>query len=274
MALPLQDTSRLCIHTMTTKPWSLREAIAGYVRADVPAITVWRQHVEPVGAREAANLLRASGLRMVSLCRGGFFPATTAKARRDAIDDNRRAIDEAAEIGAPLVVLVCGASPELSLSESRKQILDGIAAVLPHAQAAGVKLSIEPLHPMYADTRSAVNTLRQANDMVASLSSEQVGVTVDVYHVWWDPDLESEIQRAGKSIVSFHVCDWRTPTRDLLNDRGLMGDGCVPIRQIRGWVEAAGFSGDIEVEIFSDAWWATNQAAFLEKTRSAFIAHC
>jgi sugar phosphate isomerase/epimerase len=267
------DLSRLCVHTMTTKPWSLAEAIAGYGAAGVPGITVWRQHLEPYGAAEAGRMLRDSGLDVVSLCRGGFFPAETAEARQEAIDDNKRAVDEAAAIGAPLVVLVCGAVPGMALPEARKQIADGIAAVLPHAQGAGVRLAIEPLHPMYADDRSAVNTLGQANSMVAALGSRDVGVTVDVYHLWWDPALEAEIARAGNSIFSFHVCDWRTPTRDLLNDRGLMGEGCIDVRRIRGWVEAAGFDGYCEVEIFSDTYWALGQAAYMGQIKQAFLNH-
>ena len=189
----MNDLSRLCIHTMTTKPWSLRETIDGYVRAGVPGITVWRQHIEPVGADEAGRMLRESELEVVSLCRGGFFPGVTHAKRQFAIEDNKRAIDEAQAIGAPLVVLVCGAVPGMALGEARKQILDGIAALLDHAKQAKVRLGIEPLHPMYADSRSSVNTFEQANNMVSALQSPWVGVTVDVYHVWWDPFLQSEI---------------------------------------------------------------------------------
>lgn len=275
MPKPITNLSKLCIHSITTKPWSLTQAISGYAKAGVPAITVWRQALEPLGLRESAKALRESGLEVVSLCRGGFFPAKTEKGREAALDDNRRAIEEAAAIGAPLIVLVCGAVPGIPLSESRKQIADGIAAVLPDAQAAGVKLSIEALHPMFADDRSAVNTLKQANDMAEALDHPFVGVTVDVYHLWWDPDLEREVRRAGAAgnLLSFHICDWRTPTRDLLNDRGLMGEGCIPIRQIRGWVEETGFSGYNEVEIFSNEYWATDQTQFVEKIKRAYLEH-
>lgn len=274
MPTPLTDLSRCCVHTITTKPWSLEEAIAGYTKAGIPGITVWRQAFEPQGVDESAKMLADSSLEVVSVCRGGFFTGSTDRERQVALDDNRLAIDEAAAIGAPLVVLVCGATPGMAIEEGRKQIVDGIAAVLPHAESAGVKLSIEPLHPMYADSRSAVNTLGQANDMVDQLESDWVGVTVDVYHLWWDPDLEREIGRAATSILSFHVCDWRTPTRDLLNDRGLMGEGCIPIRQIRGWVEDAGFDGYVEVEIFSTEYWATDQTEFVEKIQTAYLEHC
>ncbi|MBX7256901.1 MAG: sugar phosphate isomerase/epimerase [Candidatus Hydrogenedentes bacterium] len=270
----MTDIERLCIHTMTTKPWSLKEAADGYTNAGVAGITVWRQHLEAAGVAEGARILKDSGLKVVSLCRGGFFPADSAEKRREAIDDNRRAVDEAAAIGAPLIVLVCGAVPGMPLKESRKYIGDGISEVLPYAGSAGVRLSIEPLHPMYADSRSAINTLAQANDMVEAIDNANLGVTVDVYHLWWDPDLQNQIRRAGSSIFSFHVCDWLTPTRDLLNDRGLMGDGCINIPEIRAWVESTGFDGPVEVEIFSDELWATDQAAFLERIKDAYLKHC
>jgi sugar phosphate isomerase/epimerase len=269
----LSDCSRLCVHTMTTKPWTLREAIEHYTREGVPGITVWRQHLEPYGPEEAGKMLRESVLKVVSLCRGGFFPATSGAAREAARDDNRRAIDEAAAIGAPLIVLVPGAALGVPLPEARQHILDGIASVLPHAQAAGIKLAIEALHPMYADNRSAVNTLEQANNLCVAIGSDFVGVTVDVYHLWWDPNLESEIARAGRKIFSFHVCDWRTPTRDLLNDRGMMGEGCIPIRKIRSWVERQGYKGFIEVEIFSDELWGMDQPRLLRRIKNAYLEH-
>jgi sugar phosphate isomerase/epimerase len=189
-----------------------------------------------------------------------------------AIDDNRKAIDEASELGAPLIVLVCGADPAQSLEDSRKQIRDGIEALIPEASAAGVKLAIEPLHPMYADTRSAINTLAQANEMAETLNSPWVGVAVDVYHLWWDPNLEQEIHRCGKNdhLLAFHVSDWKTPTTDFLNDRGLMGEGCIPLKKIRSWVEAAGFRGFIEVEIFSSEYWKRDQDKFLTDVISAY----
>jgi sugar phosphate isomerase/epimerase len=271
----LQDYSRLCIHTITTKPWSLEKAVAEYQAAGVSGITVWRNVLEPYKRpEEAGRILRDSGLSVVSLCRGGFFPAPTAKGRQEAIDDNLRAIEESAAIGSPLIVLVCGAVPGMPLEEGRKQIADGIAAVLPEAASSGIRLAIEPLHPMYADSRSAINTLGKANDIVGCLNHPSLGVTVDVYHVWWDPDLESEIARAGSRVFSFHVCDWRTLTRDLLNDRGLMGEGCIDIRGIRTMVEKTGFDGFIEVEIFSEEYWATDQTGFVANIKSAYLKHC
>ena len=274
-AQPLTDFSRLCVHTITTKPWSIEEATDRYASAGVKGVTVWRQWLEGRDVARVGRSLREAGLEVVSLCRGGFFPAPDAAGRRRAIEDNLPAIDEAEALGAPLIVLVCGAVPGQPLAESRRQITDGIAAVLDRARQAGVKLGIEPLHPMYADSRSAVNTLRQANDMCDQIDSPLVGVVVDVYHVWWDPDLESEIRRCGRAgrIFAFHVCDWRTPTEDLLNDRGLMGEGCIDVRRIRGQVEQAGFRGFVEVEIFSNRYWAMDQEDFLEKIKKAYLEH-
>ena len=273
--MSLSDTSKLCIHTITTKPWPIEEAIEQYRRAGVGGITVWRQALEGRDVAATGRRIQDAGLAVVSLCRGGFFPASDADGLQAAIDENLRTIDEAAALGAPLVVLVCGAVPGQPLEISRQQIRDGIAAVLPHAADCGVKLAIEPLHPMYADSRSAVNTMQQANAMCATLDSPFVGVAVDVYHLWWDPNLEAEIRRCGEMdrLFAFHVCDWKTPTEDMLNDRGLMGEGCIPIPTIRGWVEQAGFNGFNEVEIFSNKYWAEDQSDFLQKIKAAYLEY-
>jgi len=266
---------RLCLHTITTKPWAIETAAEKYVAAGVRGITVWREALAGHDVEQTGVFLRNRGLTVTSLCRGGFFAAASAADRQGAIDDNRRAIVEAHALGAPHVVLVCGALPGQPLADSRRQIMDGIAALLPDCRAAGLKLAIEPLHPMYADTRSAVNTLAQANDMVEQLGSPLVGVALDVYHVWWDPALETEIARCGRlnALLAFHLCDWRTPTVDFLNDRGLMGEGCIPLRQIRGWVEATGFNGFNEVEVFSTRLWAQDQDAYLAQIVSAYRKH-
>ena len=274
-ALPLSDFSRLCIHTITTKPWPIEVATQRYAAAGVRGVTVWRQWLEGRNIAQVGNSLRDAGLEVVSLCRGGFFPATTVAGRQAAIDDNLRAIDEAEALGAPLIVLVCGAVPQQPLEVSRGQIADGIVAVLDRAKQAGVRLAVEPLHPMYADSRSAINTLRQANDLCDRIGSPQVGVAVDVYHLWWDPELKVQIERSGRDgrLWAFHVCDWRTPTEEMLNDRGLMGEGCIDLRQIRGWVEQTGFHGPIEVEIFSNRYWAMDQDLFLAKIKEAYLNH-
>ncbi len=186
----LTNTSKLCVHTITTKPWNIEEAAKHFSAAGVRGITVWRDALKGRPIAQTGKLLRDNGLSIVSLCRGGFFPASNSDTRKVAIDDNRRAIAEAHELGTNMIVLVCGADPTQPLEDSRKQIREGIEAVLPEAIAAGVKLAIEPLHPMYADSRSAINTLAQANDMAEEIHSPFVGVAVDVYHLWWDPSLE------------------------------------------------------------------------------------
>src|SRR5204863_1048360 len=241
----------------------------------VKGITVWRDALEGRNIKQTGKMLRDHDLTIVSLCRGGFFPAKDLSKRKLAIDDSRKAIDEAAELETSMLVLVCGADPSQSLEESRKQIRDGIAAILPAATAAGVKLAIEPLHPMYADTRSAINTLAQANDLAESFNSPSVGVAIDVYHLWWDPSLEKEIKRCGANgnLLAFHICDWKVPTSGLLLDRTLMGEGCIPIKQIRSLVEAAGFTGFNEVEIFSTEYWKYDQAEFLKKIITAYQEH-
>ena len=269
------DLSKLCIHTITTKPWKIEEAATNFSAAGVKGITVWRDALEGRNIKQTGDMLRQHELNIVSLCRGGFFAHKDANKRKLAIDDNRKAIEEAAELETSMMVMVCGADPSQSLEESRKQIRDGIAAIIPEAAAAGVKLTIEPLHPMYADSRSAINTLSQANDMAEELNSPWVGVALDVYHLWWDPSLEKEIMRCGQhgNLAAFHICDWKTPTADMLLDRGLMGEGCIPVEQIRKWVEEAGFKGFNEVEIFSNAYWKEDQGEFLNKIVKAYLEH-
>jgi sugar phosphate isomerase/epimerase len=258
---------RLCIHTITTKQIALEQCLEEFPKRGATGITIWRQSLEGRSLPGVARQVRDAGLEVVSLCRGGFFPAATAASRRAAVDDNLRAVEQAHAIGAPLLVLVCGAVPGQPLEESRRQIADGIAAVLPAALAAGVRLAIEPLHPMYAADRSAVNTIRQARMICDALGSPvSLGIAVDAYHVWWDPELEEQIALAGREqrLFAFHICDWLTPTTDLLNDRGLMGDGCIDLHAMSAWVDAAGFSGHREVEIFSNRWWAADPGVFLD----------
>mgnify|MGYP003640278781 CR=1 FL=1 len=269
----MDNLDRLAIHTMTTKPWDLPTACAKYATAGVSGVGVWRQWLEGRPLAESKSILDDNGLKAVSLVRGGFFPYLTPAGHRESHADNIRALDEAAAIGAPQVVLVCGAHPEISLAENRQHITDGIGALIDHATSIGVKLAIEPLHPMYADCRSAINTIGQCNDMIDQLGDEWVGIAADVYHIWWDPQLEQEIQRAGKRIIGFHVCDWVTPTNDFLNDRGLMGEGCIDNHSIRRLVEATGFNGPIEVEIFSERHWATDQDDYLDKIITTYREH-
>ena len=271
----MPDLSKLAIHTITTKPWSTEQCIEIYAAAGVGGITFWRYSFEGRDPAKVGQQARDVGLEVVSVARGGFFPATTEQDRQKAIDDNLRAIDETAAVGAPSLVLVCGAVPEQSLETSRSQIRDGIAACLDHAAASGVILAIEPLHPMYAAERSAINTMAQANAMCESFQSHpSIGIACDVYHTWWDDTLQSEIARAGTNgnLTAYHICDWLSPTTDFLNDRGLMGEGCIDLDRIGSWVANAGFTGFHEVEIFSDRWWERDQKEFLLKITEAYSA--
>ena len=253
-------TRFLSINTATIRgQWDLRQAIDGIARAGIPGISPWRDQLQAMGVAAAAQAIRANGLAVTGLCRGGMFTSFDRAGLSRALDDNRRAIDEAAALGARCLVLVAGglAPNSRDIGAARALVEDAIAALLPEARAAGVDLAIEPLHPMYAADRACINTLAQANDLCDRLGPG-VGVAVDVYHLWWDPALEREIARAGKAgrILAFHICDWLVPTTDLLLDRGMMGDGVIDLRRIRGWVEAAGYDGFCEVEIFSkENWW-------------------
>ncbi len=269
----IEDLSTLCIHSQTNKPWNLEQCVKQYHHAGIKGISVWRHLLDDLTWDEARTILDDHDMEVVSLVRGGFFPSLKVSERNHAIEDNLLAIEQAEAIGAPLVVLVCGADPGQCLSISREQIREGIRQILPAAERAGVKLAVEPLHPMYAADRSAIITMGQANDMVELINSERVGVAVDVFHLWWDPMLQSEIRRCGKmeKLFAFHVCDWNVPLKDMLNDRGLMGEGCINLKLIRSWMEQAGFGGYIEVEIFSDTYWAMDQTDYLDKIIHAYL---
>jgi sugar phosphate isomerase/epimerase len=250
----------LSLNTATVKKqWKLAQMIDGCARHGIRGISPWRDQVAQMGLSAASRSIKANNLNVTGLCRGGFFTA------KDWRDDNRRAIEEAHELGAQCLVLVVGGLPEGSkdIRKARETIRDGIAAILPEARKAGVPLAIEPLHPMQAAERACINTLEQALD-ICDLLGEGLGVAVDVYHVWWDPKLESQIRRAGRRVLAYHICDWLVPTRDLLNDRGMMGDGVIDLRLIRSWVEAAGYTGFQEVEIFSETWWQRDPDEVLE----------
>ena len=251
--------------------------IEGCARHGIRGISPWRDKLAELGAKEAAKMMRANGLTVTGLCRGGMFPAADRKGRQTALDDNRRAIEDAATIEAKCLVLVVGglAPGSKDLAGAREQVRDGIGAVLEHARSCGVPLAIEPLHPMYAADRACVNTMAHANDLCDELG-EGLGIALDVYHVWWDPRLKAEIERAGdKRLLAFHICDWLVPTTDLLLDRGMMGDGVIDIPMIRSWVEAAGYRGFHEVEIFSAAnWWRRDPDEVLTTCRERHQRFC
>ena len=264
-----QDHHWLSINTATVRrQWPLDRIIDECARRGIRAISPWRDQVAAVGLEQIGRRLRVTGTSLSGYCRGGFFPFTDAAGLQAARDDNYRAIEEARTLNAPCVVLVVGALPGAlegkprfkDISLARSQVHDGIASALDYAREVGMPLAIEPLHPMQAADRACVNTLEQALDLCDALDPGRtgaLGVAVDAYHVWWDPKLQSQIARAGKErLLAWHVCDWLTPTRDLLNDRGMMGDGVIELRKIRGWMEQAGYAGFAEVEIFSELdWW-------------------
>jgi sugar phosphate isomerase/epimerase len=267
------DHSWLSINTATVrqssgKDWPLDRIIQACAQHHIRAISPWRDQVAAVGIDKISALLRSTGITLSGYCRGGFYPAIDAAGRQAALQDNYRAIDEAKQLGAPCLVLVVGSLPGAlagkalytDIARARSEVFDGIAASLEYARSVHMPLAIEPLHPMQAAERACVNTLEQALDICDALDpacTGALGVAVDAYHVWWDPKLESQIQRAGRQrLLAWHVCDWLTPTRDFLSDRGMMGDGVIELRKIRGWMEAAGYSGFSEVEIFSNQdWW-------------------
>lgn len=263
----------------------LPDIIEACARRGIRAISPWRDQVAAAGLATVSRLVKQHGLTLSGYCRGGMFPAIDETGRQAARDDNRRAVDEARELNAACLVLVVGGLPgalagkaaHKDIALARRQVTDGIADLLEYSRSVGMPLAIEPLHPMYAADRACINTMEQALDVCDLLDPQRtgeksdrpqaaLGVAVDVYHVWWDPKLRSQIERAGKErILAFHVCDWLTPTADLLNDRGMMGDGVIDIPKIRGWVEAQGFTGYSEVEIFSSGnWWQRDHNEVLD----------
>ncbi|GIW01503.1 sugar phosphate isomerase/epimerase [Roseiflexus sp.] len=249
------DLSRLSLNQATTRYWTLCDAIDGCARAGIPAIGVWRDRLAEAGVAAAARMLRDAGLHCSSLCRGGWFPAATRAERAARIDDNRRAIEEAAALGADVLVLVCGPAPDRDIRAARAMVEEGIAAILPDAIDHGVTLGIEPLHPMFAADRSVITSLGEAVALAERFDSPRVGVVIDAYHVWWDAGVYDLIQRCGRRTVAYHVSDWIVPLPDVLNGRGMMGDGVIELRSLREAVDAAGYRGFIEVEIFNEAIW-------------------
>ncbi len=264
-----QGVEHLSINTATVrKQLTLPAIIEACARRGIRAIDPWRDQVQAAGLRATAGQLKDAGIGLSGYCRGGFFPAADAAGLRAALDDNRKAVDEARTLGASCLVMVAGSLPgalegkpaSRDIGLARTQVLDGLAATLEYARQVGMPLAIEPLHPMQAAERACINTLEQALDICDALDPGRtgaLGVALDVYHVWWDSKLEGQIARAGRDrLLAYHVCDWLVPTRDLLNDRGMMGDGVIEQKKIRGWIEAAGYTGFAEVEIFSDRWWS------------------
>ena len=263
---------RLSFNQMTADPWSLGEVVRNCATSRIPYIAAWRHKLDGDAAKASA-LIRSEGLRVSSLCRGGWFSAPTAEERRERVADNRRAIEEAALLEAPVLVIVSGPANGQTLEDARATVLDGLLEVLPDAEKAGVILGIEPLHPMYAAERSVVVTLKQANDMADQLAGPNAQIVIDAFHVWWDPDVMHEIERARGKIAGFHVSDWPVPLPGILMGRAMMGDGVIELRKLRQAVDAAGYKGPIEVEIFNEAVWESRDDGLLELIQQRFLEH-
>jgi sugar phosphate isomerase/epimerase len=273
----------LSLNTATVRKQApLDRIIEAVVARGISMIDPWRDQVQAIGLDKVARQLRDAGVRLSGYCRGGFFTALDAPGLAAALDDNRRAIDEAKALGSPCLVLVVGSLPgalagkpqSIDIALARSQVRDGIAASLDYARSVSMPLAIEPLHPMQAADRACVNTLEQALDLCDELDPSRtgaLGVALDAYHVWWDPKLAAQIERAGADrLLAYHICDWLVPTRDLLNDRGMPGDGVIELRKLRGLVEGSGYQGAVEIEIFSDAWWSRPMDEVLDLCISRF----
>ena len=286
------DPDLLSLNTATVRErWSLSDIIAGCARHRIRGIAPWREQVRELGLKETARRIRDAGLSVTGLCRGGMFPVLDSKARLAARDDNRRAVDEALELSAQCLILVAGGLPRRpdgaigskDLPGARAMVRDGIGELLDYARSGGMPLAIEPLHPMYAADRACVNTMAQANDLCDELAGRNkgdgLGIAVDVYHVWWDPNLRQEIERAANAspsrLLAFHISDWLVPTVDLLSDRGMMGDGVIDLPLVRSWMENAGYRGMHEVEIFSaNNWWKRDPEEVLLTCRHRHQSFC
>ncbi|AXK33281.1 sugar phosphate isomerase/epimerase [Streptomyces armeniacus] len=281
------ELARFSVNQMTVKQLSLPELTDACARLGVPGVGLWREPVQSYGVAEAARLVRDAGLRVTSLCRGGFLTATDPAERRKALDDNRAAVDEAATLGTGTLVLVSGGLPAGSrdLRGARERIADALAELGPYAREHGVRLAIEPLHPMYAADRCVVSTLGQALELAERFPAEQVGVAVDTYHLWWDDRVPELVARAGAAtgaegpvpggrIAVFQVADWITPLpAGVLLGRGQLGDGAVDLRGFRALVDAAGYAGPVEVELFNEALWARDGAEVLAETAERYVRH-
>jgi len=252
------NSDGLSINLATVRhQYDLKTGVEALVKHGIRGVSPWREHVQAVGATEAARIIKQNGMTVTGYCRGGLFGGADAAGQQALIDDNKRMIDEGAAIGADCLVMIGGgmAPGSRDIAAARQRYADGMAAILPHARACKVALAVEPLHPMYAADRGCISLLSEALDLCDELG-EGAGVVIDAYHLWWDPDLERQIARAGSRILAHHICDWLVPTRDMLLDRGMMGDGVIDLPGIRRMVEAAGFTGYQEVEIFSaENWW-------------------
>lgn len=262
----------LAVHTFTTKSWTMSECIEGYAKRGIGGISVWRETLEGEDLCTVRRQIADAGLTGLALVRGGFFTGATASERAKAIENNRQCLMEADALGLPQIVLVCGATPGQTARENYEQIRDGIGVIAGEAAELGIRLVIEPLHPIYAGDRSGICSLRDANNLAEELSLPNVTVAVDVYHVFWEIDLQEQLQRCADNgwLDAYHICDFKPKQDDVLLDRGIMGEGCIALGAIDQWVHDAGFEGRREVEIFSKKWWARDQDEFLDRILEAY----
>jgi sugar phosphate isomerase/epimerase len=269
----MQLISRLSINQYTLKNLTIPQLLEDCAAEQIHFVALWREKVAQAGLGEVVRLLSDTGIKVSSLCRGGFFPASTLDQQSKNLDENYRAVDEAAAIAAEILVLVCGGIVNHDIDRSRAMVVEGIARLLPYAVQAGIKLGIEPLHPMFAADRSVIVSLSQANGIVEFFQSNDLGVVIDVYHVWWDPAIYTEIARASGHIFGFHVNDWIVPVPDMLNGRGMMGDGIIEIRRLREAVTQAGYRGPVEIEIFNEDLWRWPGRDLLRLAKDRFVAY-
>lgn len=251
----MADKAQLSLNQITVNRWSVAEAVDGCVRHGIRSIALWRHKIKEAGLAACVHAVNDAGLRVTSVCRGGMFPAATAQERKTKLEDNFRAVDEAAELRADSLVMVVGGSAGLDLEDARRMVADGVAALVPYARERGVRIGLEPLHPMYAAERSVLVTIGQALELARDYDAREVGVILDTFHIWWDPKVAELIAQAAGRIFGFHVSDWLVPLPDVLMGRGLMGDGVIDNRKLRFLVQRAGYDGPIEVEIFNQALW-------------------
>jgi sugar phosphate isomerase/epimerase len=269
----METVSRLSINQYTVRNWTIPQLLEGCAAEEISFVSLWRDKVAETGLDETLKLLGETGVKVSSLCRGGFFPAATLDQQSRNLEENYRAVDEAAAVGAEVLVLVCGGIVNRDLDRSREMVVRGIDHLLPYAEQAGVKLGIEPLHPMFTADRSVIVSLSQANAIIELFKSRNLGMVIDVYHVWWDPAVYSEIERASDQIIGFHVNDWIVPVPNMLNGRGIMGDGVIAIKRLREAVIQAGYNGPIEVEIFNEELWQLPGGELLRLVKDRFLQY-
>lgn len=269
----MADKSRLSLNQITTANWSVGEAVEGCVRHGISSIALWRHKIQEAGLDSCVRLVKDAELHVSSVCRGGMFPAPTEPERKKNIEDNFRAADEAAALNADSLVLVVGGCAGVGLDEARKMVADGVAALVPYARERGVRIGLEPLHPMYAAERAVLVTIGQALELASIYDLREVGVILDTFHIWWDPRVAELIAQSAGRICGFHVSDWLVPLPDILLGRGLMGDGVIDNRKLRLLVEKAGYSGPIEVEIFNRALWDSDPDDVLKQVVERFEKH-